>query len=72
MAPQSTIVVRLVRIDIEDKGNVGRLQGVMFGVRNGGGEHPERILSDEGMQHWETELGVGSGDVHRDGLDGEE
>lgn len=46
---------------------MGRLQSVVFGVRNGGGKKAEGILSDESMKHWETELGVGSGDVHRNG-----
>lgn len=36
-------------------------------MRNGGGKKTEGILSDEGMKHWETELGVGSDDVHCNG-----
>lgn len=72
MAPQSTLVVRLVRIDIEHKGNVGHLQSVIFGVRNRGGEEAEGVLSDKGVEHWEIEFGVDSGDVHCDGSNGEE
>lgn len=41
-------------------------------MRNRGGEEVEGVLLDKGVEYWEIEFGVDSGDVYCDGLNGEE